>query len=142
VITRAIGILGMLTLFIGSLGIPMYEHYCTHEQLTIHTLFSASKHCDPELSGHKDVCCKPEKKQGIERKNCCSNELKNLSLTFDYFQQEKAKEVQLMAVLPATPCSDQPISSLPDDLRQLLEIEDPPPLSIHDRLPLIGCWRL
>lgn len=142
-IARAIGILGITALFLGSMGIPMYEHYCAHEQVTIHTLFAESKHCETEAFSHKDTCCSPAEKEGIERKNCCSDELKNLSLAFDYFEQLKKDTVLSLAIVAERPVIYSVHSTIPDAHSwRFPDVSDPPPLTVNDRLPLVGCWRL
>lgn len=142
-VMRFFSVIGLLALFLGSVGVPMYEHYCSHEQVTIHTLFSESQHCDSETVSHKDVCCSAEKEQVVQRKNCCSDELKNLSLTFNYFEQLKKDQTFYSVLVPQVLACFIEESTIPNPQNwRYPTVEDPPPLTVHERLPKISCWRL
>lgn len=140
---RLFSLIGIVALFLGSLGIPMYEHYCAHEEITIHTLFSESEHCEPEADSHKDTCCSKEKERTIQRKNCCSDELKNLSLTFNYFEKLQKESLLFVGVIPEPPVLVfEQLTYFNDDYRCFPDVSDPPPPGVHERLALVGCWRL
>ena len=142
-VVRFFSVIGLIALFFGSLGVPMYKHYCSHEQVTINTLFSESRHCDTETVSHKDACCSTDKEEVVQRKNCCSDELKNLSLTFNYFEQLKKDQIPFIALVPSVFAVYSEKSTVPDAQSwRFPKVADPPPITVHERLPKISCWRL
>lgn len=135
--------IGIVALFAGSLGVPMYEHYCAQEQETFHTLFAESRHCETKTALHEDACCAEKKGVSAERKSCCSDELKNLSLTFHFFEQLKKQAFSLVAVIPENRVISINWDNVSDPLNHCFpDTADPPPLSVRERLSLVNNWRL
>lgn len=101
---KVLSIASVLLVFFGTVGVPLYQHTCLHEDITINTLFTASDHCE---DGHEDeeqqaddCCAVPEPKIDHERlseNHCCSEDISRLAMSFDYFEQWQ----QAVAAIPA-----------------------------------------
>ncbi|MBI3240620.1 MAG: hypothetical protein HYZ43_17540, partial [Flavobacteriia bacterium] len=76
---RLVGIGLMILVFLGSIGIPIYRHSCSHERITIQTLFTKSDHCDEDVEIN-DTCCKDDTSDDAVDNRCCTDEIKRLSL--------------------------------------------------------------
>jgi hypothetical protein len=139
----------ILLVFSGSVGIPLYQHTCTHENITIHTLFTASDHCEEMQSQpvEKDECCAKAARQAaaeqVEKEPCCKEDVTRLAMTFNYFEH-----VQLSVGIlpPAIPSIEQilPYTSVfpAEDAVLFASNSDPPPLPGRERLCLNCVYRL
>lgn len=139
---RLAGIGLIVLVFLGSIGIPLYRHSCSHEQITIQTLFTMSDHCEEEAGG-EDSCCAKTVPDELADDNCCNDEVQRLSLSFDYFESDHyhfpvwLAEVQPIAYLGFTAeleFAEEPLIGC--------EITEPPPKPLGERLPVNCCWRL
>jgi hypothetical protein len=139
---KFLSIASVLLVFFGSVGIPLYQHTCLHEDITINTLFTASDHCE---DGHEaveetpdDCCAVPEpaiKQDQLSENHCCSEDISRLAMSFDYFEQWQLA----MAVIPTTSLSVEKYlpyaPSFPTESQiQFAANTDPPALSGRQRL--------
>ncbi|HLP56683.1 MAG TPA: hypothetical protein VK151_16720 [Fluviicola sp.] len=141
---RLVGIGLIALVFLGSIGIPLYRHSCSHEQITIQTLFTMSDHCEAEAET-EDSCCEkaiPEQSESVDD-NCCTDEIKRLSLPFDYFESAHYELPVWIAVIPKLSELRFVPESIPSDESLIAcQITEPPPKPLGERLPVNCCWRL
>lgn len=83
-------LIGLLVFFVflGSLGIPLYEHTCLRENTSIKTLFKASDHCTVKQHNehqHPPKCCAKASKE-VLKEVCCTEEMTFLTMTFNFFE--------------------------------------------------------
>ena len=72
---------------VGAIGIPVFKHTCTSENITEHSILVPSNHCldKEEKASEVDVCCSHE--VSIETEDCCTDEVSELKFSFDIFQK-------------------------------------------------------
>ncbi|ASS49980.1 MAG: hypothetical protein A3D31_10415 [Candidatus Fluviicola riflensis] len=137
---RLVGIGLILLVFLGSIGIPLYRHSCTHEQIIIQTLFTSSDHCEEEIV---EPCCKEKASDELLSDDCCSDEIKRLSLSFDYFESDHYQHPVWIAEYPLlTAFRFTPEILHTDESVIICQITRPPPKPLGERLPVNCCWRL
>ena len=139
---KVLSIASVLLVFFGTVGVPLYQHTCLHEDITINTLFTASDHCE---EGHEameqqadDCCAVPEPEIARDQfsdKHCCSENVSRLAMSFDYFEQWQLA----VAVIPAAAFSVEKYlpyaPSFPSESYiQYAANTDPPALSGRQRL--------
>ena len=139
---RILSILSVLLVFFGSVGVPLYQHTCQHEDITINTLFTASDHCE---AGHEavvekahDCCAAPEPETDQDQladDSCCSEHVSRLAMSFNYFEQWQL----VVAIIPAAAFSAEKYlpyaPSFPAESQiQYAANTDPPPLTGRQRL--------
>lgn len=140
--SRLIGIGLMVLVFLGSIGIPLYRHSCSHEQVTIQTLFTMSDHCEEEAEEEKSCCEKRIPDEAVSD-NCCSDEVQRLSLSFDYFESAHYQYPVWIAQAPLlTEFQFTPEIIYADEPIVVFQITKPPPKPLGERLPVNCCWRL
>ena len=139
-------LIGLLVLFVflGSLGIPLYEHTCLHEKMSIKTLFKASDHCAVKASDqhqHPTCCAKASKE--VVKDECCTEEMTYLTMTFNFFEFTDTP-ISLLPQVPFTYTKEQLFSSilLSNEIVLFATNPDPPSLSGKDLLPKNCIWRL
>ncbi len=131
--------------FLGSLGIPMYEHTCLREKTSIKTLFKASDHC--KIEQHKEQqylppCCAKAVKETV-KDECCTEEMTYLAMTFNFFEFTDTP----ISFLPSIPFSVKKVqlfsSVLPSNETVLFDTNPDPPRSYGRKLlPKHSVWRL
>ena len=132
----------------GSVGIPVYQHTCLHEKLTINTLFVASDHCEEE---HVDVvipdCCAiadVENSSHVAVKdNCCVDQVDHWH--FSCFGDGKIPVASLgVYISDFSEVHPQIIQeNLANSQTQVTNLgNDPPPLNVSERLALHCIWRI
>jgi hypothetical protein len=140
----------VLLFFFGSVGVPLFRHTCSMEDITIHTLFTSSDHCEETAPVVVEKsCCKAEE-QSVTTKNeeraesgsCCSDDVKRLAMQFSFFEQWQLTaiipqgEISITAFLPYT-------SVFPREEQLLFAANsDPPTLSGRELLHSICILRL
>lgn len=138
-----IGIL-VVFVFLGSLGVPLYEHTCLHEKTSIKTLFKASDHCAvKESDQHQHPTCCAKKAKEVVKDECCTEEMTFLTMTFNFFEFTDTP----ISFLPSFPFSvkkEQLFTSvLPSDETVLFDTNPDPPRSYgRTLLPKYSVWRL
>jgi hypothetical protein len=72
---------------VGAIGIPVFKHTCTSENITEHSILVPSNHCldKDEKAREVDVCCSQE--VSLEKEDCCTDEVSELKFSFDIFQK-------------------------------------------------------
>ncbi len=135
----------LLLVFSGSVGVPLFTHTCLEEKVTIHTLFSASDHCDDMKAATPEKqhisCCEAPKQ--LVKDRCCSEEAKHLAMKFDFFEHW-----QTQAAIITQPFTDihkyLPYTVLFSEDQEVLFATntDPPPRSGREILHQICIWRL
>lgn len=139
--------LGLLAFF-GSAGIPLFQHTCTMEDVTIQTLFTSSDHCE-EAPVEVETCCAAEETaaaethEHVKQEPCCTDDVKRLALQFNFFEHWQLSA----ATLPNAPLSIAsylPYTAVFPREEQLLFAanSDPPPLTGRERLCSICILRL
>jgi hypothetical protein len=141
----------IVIVFSGSVGIPLYRHTCSEENVTINTLFTTSDHCEemeapPVLEEH--ACCAHAEpvvntEKHIEKEPCCKEDMTRIALSFDYFSQWQL----LVAIIPVMPSSIEqflPYTTVFPSEEQLLYAcdSDPPPIQGRERLCRNCVYRL
>jgi len=136
----------VLLVFCGSVGIPLYQHTCQHEDITINTLFTASDHCESMDAPEPVVnsCCASEAKEQVADDHCCTEDVTRLAMNFSFFVNWQmtaaivpSAELQISRFLPFRlefPAEEQVLLYASDT--------DPPPLSGRELLHRICIWRL
>ena len=143
----------VLIVFFGSVGIPLYQHTCLHEDITIHTLFTSSDHCEEmavmESEATTDACCKapatvaaPSSEQ-LKNSHCCTDDMTRLAMSFHFFEQWQVQAaiipqlpLAIADYLPATP-------SFPRAAQlRIAANSDPPPVYGRELLNRICVYRL
>lgn len=139
---RLAGIGLILVVFLGSIGIPLYRHSCSHEQITIQTLFTMSDHCEEETE-EEDACCAKAIVDESADDNCCTDEIKRLSLSFDYFESDHDQSPFWVSEVPDF-AELRFIKEVlvADESLIVCQITEPPPKPLGERLPVNCCWRL
>lgn len=132
----------VLLVFFGSVGVPLYQHTCLHEDITIQTLFTASGHCE---KGHEtvaekpaDCCAAPEPsadRDEVGDTHCCTENVSHLAMSFNYFEQWQLA----VAIVPQAAFSVEKylpyVPSFPSESQiRYAANTDPPPLSGRERL--------
>jgi hypothetical protein len=139
---RLVGIGLILVVFLGSIGIPLYRHSCSHEQITIQTLFTMSDHCGEETE-EEDACCAKTIADESADDNCCTDEIKRLSLSFDYFESHHYQPPFWLGEVPSAIAFRFPTEIVVSDESLIVcQITEPPPKPLGERLPVNCCWRL
>ncbi|MDH4472504.1 MAG: hypothetical protein QE487_07830 [Fluviicola sp.] len=139
---RLAGIGLILVVFLGSIGIPLYRHSCSHEQITIQTLFTMSDHCEEEAEAEDSCCAKTIPEESADD-DCCTDEIKRLSLSFDYFESDQYQYPVWIAEFPIlTEFQFAPEITLANEEVNICQITEPPPKPLGERLPVNCCWRL
>ncbi len=139
---RLVGIGLMILVFLGSIGIPIYRHSCSHEQITIQTLFTKSDHCDQDIEVN-DTCCEDNAADDAVDDRCCTDEIKRLSLAFDYVESSYYHHPVWTITYPLLPQS-----CLTTEIRfahqpvLVAQFTEPPPKPLGERLPVNCSWRL
>jgi hypothetical protein len=139
----------IVLIFSGSVGIPLYQHTCSHENITINTLFTASGHCDEmdaEPAAVDDCCAKAaaaKAKAQIEKEPCCKEDVTRLAMSFNYFEHAQL----FAAVIPTVSLSIEQFllytSVFPaEDQLQYASNSDPPRISGRGLLCLNCMLRL
>lgn len=139
----------VLLVFSGSVGVPLYQHTCAHEQITIHTLFTGSDHCKameeaPVQPERHSCCAKPQpQKVQLKKETCCTEHVTRLALSFNFFEQVQSAG----AILPDAPLAITrflPYAPVFPTESQVLYASnsDPPPLSGRELLQSICILRL
>ena len=138
----------VLLVFFGSVGIPLYQHKCLHDDITIHTLFTGSDHCEvmqeEEQPNAPDCCASKVKKQEVKEDHCCTEDVTRLALAFNFFENWQLQTAMIpqaeLKIAQHLPYSTE----FPAEKQVMLCVSDtdPPPLSGRDRLPVICIWRL
>ena len=135
----------VLLVFCGSVGIPLYQHTCLHEDITIHTLFTASDHCEAMHEPEPSVpsCCAKEVKTIVEDDHCCTEDVSRLAMNFSFFvnwqltaaivPQPELNISRFLSFEPAFPAGEQLFCA---------SDSDPPPLSGRELLHRICILRL
>jgi len=139
-------LIGLLVLFVflGSLGVPLYEHTCLRERISTKTLFTTSDHCAVKAQHehqHPSCCAKAE--QEVITNECCIEEMTFLTMTFHFFERADAP----LFVLPQVPFSfiNEPLyrASFPsNEIAFFATNPDPPSCSGKELLPKHCIWRL
>ncbi len=136
-------IVGIVVVFFGTLGLPLFQHTCLQENITIQSVFTPSNHCEKEhLELEVESCCKKEKSISTQfEKKCCVEDQSQLQLSFTYFEH-----LQLHPFLQSIAVSnfDYPnwIGSVDSEEKQLPSFADSPPFLSSKRLPLLCVWRI
>lgn len=135
----------LLLVFSGSIGAPLYTHTCLEEKVTIHTLFTASKHCDDLEAAtyekqHVSCCAAPKQ---LVKDNCCSEEAQHLAMKFGFFEHWQT-QLALAPQLISDIVTYLPYTVVFPDEQEVLYATNssPPPLSGRDILHRICIWRL
>jgi hypothetical protein len=146
---KQISIALVMLFFLGSVGVPLFRHTCSMEEITIHTLFTSSDHCEEMASvAAEKSCCKEEQSvtansERAESGSCCSDDVKRLAMQFGFFEQWQLTaitipqgEISIAAFLPYS-------NVFPREEQLLFAANsDPPTLSGRDLLHSICILRL
>lgn len=144
---RLFSIALIVLVFSGSVGIPLYQHTCLHENITISTLFTGSDHCEEEHIEKQGrtvaPCCAIPSEKQVTKDHCCSEEVTRLALPFNYIEQ--AQSLVYLAPEFPFPAAHYLLYQIiiPAENRLLYAANsDPPPLSGRELLHINCVWRL
>jgi hypothetical protein len=144
---KLIAYLLLVFVCLGTVGIPLYSHTCSHEAKVFQTLFTRSNHCSIKRvitdHCHPEVpsCCR--KASTIKTKlneDCCTDNVQFIQFHLPVIQKETS-----WTFVPFV----QFQSITRDDFHAELIvrndgffIENPPPLSAKDQLAFLCIWRI
>ncbi len=101
-----------------------------------------SDHCEEETEV-EDTCCQESIPVESADDNCCTDEIRRLSLSFDYFESTHYEfPVWIADYLLLTEFKFTPEISYDDESVLVCQITEPPPKPLGERLPVNCCWRL
>lgn len=135
----------VLLVFCGSAGIPLYQHTCLHEDITINTLFTGSDHCKATHEPEQVIesCCGGKTKEQLTDNHCCTEDVARLAMNFGFFENWQLtpavipqRELSIARFLPF-----QPVFPVEKSLLYASD-KDPPSISGRERLHRICTWRL
>jgi len=87
-IRHTLFILLTMFIFVGSVGVGIYSHFCTKDGIEHSYFIRQAHHCEKE-EVKKSSCCQHETKTTLER-DCCSDKIQFMQIDLDYFQQISA----------------------------------------------------
>lgn len=143
---RLISITLALLVFSGSIGAPLYSHTCSHDNVTIHTLFLSPDHCvemDVQPVEQHASCCAVKTPEQQVKEKCCSEQVTHLSMQFNFFEHWHMQAAIIPQFVPEI-THYLPYTVLFSEDREVLYASntDPPPLSGREILHRICIWRL
>ena len=124
---------------VGAIGIPVFKHTCSTENITEHSLLIPSNHCVEKVDKKEFSCC--SKIQTVEKEDCCTDEVSELKFSFDIFQKFQlnyfiAAQVEELSIFNYL--------SFSFNKEEVVHFSDssPPPLSTLNFLRKNCIWRI
>lgn len=80
----AISIFFILFIFIGNAGLRVFKHACEKDGIFTSYIIPLDDHCG-DHERKVPTCCQKEK---VDKKDCCSDEVRIYPVNFDFFQDQ------------------------------------------------------
>jgi hypothetical protein len=143
-IFRSISILFFaVVLFIGTVGIHIFEHFCQVDGADYSFYLPPSHACATETESAS--CCyeKPQRNTPIVEKNCCNEALTSYQLNADFTQHTSAQEIILLPANVLLVTNYLPTNEIIDDCPSFYKhLRRPPPKKGQEILILHQVFRI
>lgn len=124
---------------IGAIGIPVFKHTCTTENITEHSILVPSNHCVEKVEKKEFSCC--SKEASVQKEDCCTDEVSELKFSFEIFQKIQL-DYYLVENINELSITQFISFSYPKEDRVYYTDSSPPPLSTLNFLRKNCIWRI